>query len=64
MARYNYVVIGAGRQGTAAAYDLMRWGEAERVVLADADADVAQASAGRVNKALNTSIARCRTGTT
>jgi len=25
---YTYAVFGAGRQGTAAAYDMGRWGEA------------------------------------
>ena len=29
---YRYVVLGAGRQGTAAAYDLARHGEADEVV--------------------------------
>jgi lysine 6-dehydrogenase len=34
---YRYVVLGAGRQGIAAAYDLARNGEGERVVVADSD---------------------------
>jgi lysine 6-dehydrogenase len=32
---YTYAVLGAGRQGTAAAYDMARWGEARHVRLAD-----------------------------
>ena len=46
---YTYAVLGAGRQGTAAAYDMARWGDAQRVVLADFDLDVARRAADRVN---------------
>ena len=35
MMPYTYGVLGAGRQGTAAAYDMARWGDAKRVVLLD-----------------------------
>ncbi|MBP7148322.1 MAG: saccharopine dehydrogenase NADP-binding domain-containing protein [Acidobacteria bacterium] len=42
----NVAVLGAGRQGTCAAYDLVAHGRAARVVLADASADqLAQAVA-------------------
>jgi lysine 6-dehydrogenase len=50
MAEYRYVILGSGRQGTAAAYDMIRWGEAERVVLADADLHAAKMAAERVNQ--------------
>ena len=50
MAEYHYVILGSGRQGTAAAYDMIRWGEAERVVLADADLHTAKMAAERVNQ--------------
>jgi lysine 6-dehydrogenase len=50
--KYQYAVIGAGRQGTAAAYDLAKNGEARRVVLADANLQTALSSAARVNKLL------------
>ena len=46
---FRYVVLGAGRQGTAAAYDLARFGEADAILLVDARPDVAAASAARVN---------------
>ncbi len=46
---FRYVVLGAGRQGTAAAYDLARFGDATQIVVADADPDVAQKSAARIN---------------
>jgi len=38
---YTYAVLGAGRQGTAAAYDMARWGEARRVILADREVEAA-----------------------
>ena len=50
---YRYIDLGAGRQGTAAAYDMARWGSARRVVLADRDLEVAQRAAERVNRLLN-----------
>jgi lysine 6-dehydrogenase len=36
MTRYRYVILGSGRQGTAAAYDLALRGDASEIVLADA----------------------------
>lgn len=47
---YSYLVLGAGRQGTAAAYDLARFGAAARITLADADLAAATAAAERVNR--------------
>ncbi|MEK6606052.1 MAG: saccharopine dehydrogenase NADP-binding domain-containing protein, partial [Myxococcota bacterium] len=35
--KYRYVVLGAGRQGVAAAYDLLKHGDAREVVIADSD---------------------------
>lgn len=49
---FNYAVLGAGRQGTAAAYDMARWGDAERVVLADYNLQIARQAAARVNALL------------
>jgi len=54
---YHYLIIGAGRQGTAAAYDLARFGEAARIVLADLDLSSATWAAERVNRLSNTSLA-------
>jgi lysine 6-dehydrogenase len=45
---FRYVVLGSGRQGVAAAYDLARYGGAGRVVMADSDLDVARRAAARV----------------
>ena len=54
----TYAVLGAGRQGTAAAYDLARWGDASQVVLADINLEVASNAAARVNRLVGRSIAR------
>lgn len=50
--KHNYAVLGAGRQGTAAAYDLAKNGEAAQVRLGDANLGQAQAAAARVNRLL------------
>jgi lysine 6-dehydrogenase len=46
---YRYGILGAGRQGTAAAYDLVVRGEAGLVVLGDISLERAVAAADRVN---------------
>ena len=58
---YRYVIIGAGRQGTAAAYDLARFGDAGRIVLADARAGSAARAAARVNGLLAREVAEAAT---
>jgi len=54
---FDYAVLGAGRQGTTAAYDLARHGDASQVVMADLDLAQAQRAAGRVNDLLGEDIA-------
>jgi lysine 6-dehydrogenase len=54
---HTYAVLGGGRQGTAAAYDMARFGEADRVRVADISREVAQASADRVNRLIGRPIA-------
>ena len=54
---YNYAVLGAGRQGAAAAYDMARWGDAARVTLADYDLAVARQAAERVNDLIGKKVA-------
>lgn len=56
--KYTYAVLGAGRQGTAAAYDMARWGDARRVFLADYDLEIARRAAERVNKLIGQTIAQ------
>jgi lysine 6-dehydrogenase len=55
---HNYAIIGSGRQGTAAAYDLARFGEANTLLMADIDENQATNAAKRVNGLLNQSMAR------
>jgi lysine 6-dehydrogenase len=57
---HKYVVLGAGRQGTAAAYDLARFGDAGEVVLADVDDARAGAGATRVNRLVGREVASAR----
>ncbi len=54
--RYSYIVLGAGRQGIAAAYDLVLFGEAKRVTLADCDEERARSGAERVNTLLRRGV--------
>lgn len=49
---FTYVVLGAGRQGVALAYDLARNCEAGRVVLADSDALAAKRAVERLRSLL------------
>ncbi len=53
---YKYAVVGAGRQGIAAAYDLARFGEAEEILLIDADATTGQVATNRLNSLLPTPL--------
>ena len=54
---FCYVILGSGRQGTAAAYDLARHGDAARLVMADARPDAARHAAARVNDLLGREVA-------
>jgi len=54
---FTYAIFGAGRQGTAAAYDLAHRGDARRVILADVSPEAARKSAERVNRMLQKDIA-------
>jgi lysine 6-dehydrogenase len=56
-AAFRYVILGSGRQGTAAAYDLARHGDAARLVMADARPDAARQAAARVNDLLGQEMA-------
>jgi lysine 6-dehydrogenase len=55
---YRYAVLGAGRQGVAAAYDLAARGEADEVILLDVDERQAKQAAQRVNELTERSVAR------
>lgn len=53
----HYLILGAGRQGTAAAYDLALRGGAAAIILADRDLAVAEQSAMRINELVGRSVA-------
>ena len=55
---FRYAVIGSGRQGTAAAYDLALLGDAESVLIADMSLAQAERSAARINALLGREVAR------
>jgi len=55
---YRYAVLGGGRQGRAAAYDLGRFGDAGSVLIGDVNPEVAEGAAGRVNELLGREVAR------
>jgi lysine 6-dehydrogenase len=54
----TYVILGSGRQGTAAGYDMAHWGGAGTVVCADADLGAAQSAARRINYLTGREVAR------
>ncbi|GAB4527659.1 MAG: hypothetical protein Fur0018_13360 [Anaerolineales bacterium] len=53
----TYTILGAGRQGLAAAYDLAKFGQAARIILADADIETAQRAAQRLHALTGQDIA-------
>lgn len=57
MNQYTYAVLGAGRQGTSAAYDLAKFGDAKKIFLADIREQNALASAERINQLIGREVA-------
>lgn len=53
---YNYAIIGSGKQGTASAYDLVKFGSAEKILMIDADMESAIQASKLVNKLTDTKI--------
>lgn len=53
----TYAILGAGMQGTAAAYDLAKFAEPTELWLADYDLTQAQRSADRVNRLIGRKVA-------
>ena len=62
MSAFRYVVLGAGRQGRAAAIDLVRNGEAGALLLVDSDRDRCEEVVHEVNAHRGTSVARSKIG--
>lgn len=56
--RYKYIVLGAGRQGVAIAYDLAKFCQASSVILADYNLKLAKAGAARVNKLVRPGVSK------
>jgi lysine 6-dehydrogenase len=54
---FRYAVIGSGRQGTSAAYDLARFGDADYILLADQSLTQAKRAAIRVNQLIGRQVA-------
>lgn len=52
----KFAVLGAGRQGTAAAYDLAKFGNASSIFISDINLEAAKKAAARINHLLNTEI--------
>ena len=50
--KFNYAVLGAGRQGVSAAYDLARFGDAANVVLVDKEASAAEKAIDKLQRLL------------
>jgi len=57
MASLTYAVLGAGRQGLAAALDFALHGDAARILLGDRDLAVAEAAAARLDELAGRSLA-------
>jgi hypothetical protein len=53
----RYAIFGAGRQGTASAYELIVHGESFLVTLFDQDRDIAESAENRVNEIIKSRIA-------
>lgn len=52
----TYAILGAGMQGTAAAYDLAKFADPEKVLMGDMSLPQAQANSQRVNALLGTAL--------
>jgi len=53
---YNYAIIGTGKQGTASAYDLIKFGSAKKILLIDNNLENAEKSSELLGKLTNTDI--------
>lgn len=56
--RFSYLILGAGKQGIAAAYDVIRFGHAQKLTLADASFEFAKRGADRLKNLLRSEIRR------
>jgi len=57
MNEFTYAVLGAGRQGTSAGYDLARFGSANKIIFGDIQETSARESAERINELIGREVA-------
>lgn len=57
----TFAILGAGMQGTAAAYDLAKFSDPESIVMGDMDLDQAKKNAARVNTLVGRDICTAKT---
>lgn len=55
---FSYLILGAGKQGLAAAYDLIKFGRASRLTIADGSPDAVRAAVRRLHQLLRAPIRR------
>jgi len=48
--RASYIILGAGKQGVAAAYDVIRFGQAARITLADTSRGFARTAVRKLKR--------------
>src|SRR5258706_530108 len=53
---YSYLILGSGKQGLAAAYDLLKFGRASRLTIADGSPEAAQAAVRKLRGLLGARI--------
>jgi lysine 6-dehydrogenase len=56
----TFAVLGSGRQGTAAVYDLVKFGKADSIIIGDINEDLAHKAATRVNELLNVEMVKAK----
>ena len=56
MKGYSYLILGAGKQGVAAAYDTLVFGRAARLTLADSSMPLVKAALARLTKLLKPAL--------
>ena len=55
---HRYAILGAGRQGVSAAYDIAKFGDAIEVILGDLGFSFAEKGATKLNKILGKSLVK------
>jgi len=56
ISQHTYAILGAGRQGTAAAYDLTKFGETQKIIMADIREEIATQAAERINQLIGREV--------